>query len=67
MQRDSETGSAAGVVVGRRACRFTTSHRSAKAANVMASTISSRRFTFHGTLNGAPVDLTASSKAIEMT
>jgi hypothetical protein len=42
MQRDSETGSAAGVVVGRRACRFTTSHRSAKAANVMASTISSR-------------------------
>jgi hypothetical protein len=25
------------------------------------------RFTFHGTLNGAPVDLTASSKAIEMT
>jgi hypothetical protein len=25
------------------------------------------RFTFHGTLNGAPVDLTASSKQIEMT
>jgi hypothetical protein len=25
------------------------------------------RFTFHGTLNGTPVDLTASSKAIQMT
>jgi hypothetical protein len=25
------------------------------------------RFTFHGTLNGSPVDLTASSKPIEMT
>jgi hypothetical protein len=25
------------------------------------------RFTFHGTLNGAPVDLTASSKPIQMT
>jgi hypothetical protein len=25
------------------------------------------RFTLHGTLNGAPVDLTASSKSIQMT
>jgi hypothetical protein len=41
-QRDGETVTAAGVVVGRTACRFTTSHRSAKVAIVMRCRTSSR-------------------------